>query len=416
VLPVLTYTAPHTVASALRWRHSILPLAQDRARLLGLQGSAFPWRTIRGQECSGYWPASTAAFHINADIADAVVRYQLATEDASFEREHGVELLVETARLWRSLGHHDAGGEFRIDGVTGPDEYSALADNNVYTNLMAQRNLRAAADAIQRHPDRAAALGVDDEETAAWRDAAQAVVVPYDTTLEVHAQAEGFTRHQRWDFANTRPDQYPLLLHFPYFDIYRKQVAKQADLVLALHMRGDAFTDDEKLRNFDYYESITVRDSSLSSCTQAVMAAEVGHMELAYDYFGEAAMMDLGDLEHNVRDGVHMASLAGAWIAAVAGFGGMRDQYGDLRFAPRLPPALARLSFRITFRGRRLKVEVNHRKATYLLFEGDRLEIRHYGDELTVELDKPVSRPIPPLPKRKPPSQPPGREPARRRP
>ena len=415
VLPVLTYTAPQTVASALRWRHAILSLAQDRARLLGLKGAAFPWRTIRGQECSGYWPASTAAFHINADIADAVLRYREATEDDVFEREHGLELLVETARLWRSLGHHDPTGKFRIDGVTGPDEYSALADNNVYTNLMAQRNLRAAADAVERHPDRASALGVDEEETAAWRDAARAVVVPFDAVLGVHSQSEGFTGHQRWDFAHTRPDQYPLLLHFHYFDIYRKQVAKQADLVLALQLRGDAFTDEEKLRDFDYYESITVRDSSLSSCTQAVMAAEVGHMDLAYDYFGEAAMMDLGDLEHNVRDGVHMASLAGAWIAAVSGFGGMRDHFGQLTFAPRLPSALARLSFRLMFRGRRLKVEVNHRRAAYLLLEGDPLEIRHYGEELTIELGKPVNRPIPTLPKRTPPSQPPGREPARRR-
>jgi alpha,alpha-trehalose phosphorylase len=415
VLPVLTYTAPHTVASALRWRHAILSLAKDRARQLGLNGAAFPWRTIRGHECSGYWPASTAAFHINADIADAVVRYRNATEDVVFEREHGVELLVETARLWRSLGHHDPGGQFRLDGVTGPDEYSALADNNVYTNLMAQRNLRAAADAVQRHPGRASALGVDEEETAAWRDAAQAMVVPYDATLRVHPQSEGFTRHQRWDFAHTRPEQYPLLLHFHYFDIYRKQVTKQADLVLALHTCGDAFTDDEKLRNFDYYESITVRDSSLSSCTQSVIAAEVGHLELAYDYFGEAAMMDLGDLEHNVRDGVHMASLAGAWIAAVAGFGGMRDHQGELRFAPRLPPALARLSFRLMFKGRRLKVDVTHRRATYLLLEGDPLEVRHYGEELTVEPENALSRPIPSLPKRKPPTQPPGREPARRR-
>jgi alpha,alpha-trehalose phosphorylase len=415
VLPVLTYTAPQTVASALRWRHSILPLARDRAKVLGLKGAAFPWRTIRGQECSGYWPASTAAFHINADIADAVVRYQIATEDATFEREHGVELLVETARLWRSLGHHDAGGNFRIDGVTGPDEYSALADNNVYTNLMAQRNFLAAAEAVRRNPDSAAALGVDEEEAATWRDAAATVVVPFDPALGVHPQSEGFTHHQRWDFEHTRPEQYPLLLHFPYFDIYRKQVTKQADLVLALHLRGDAFTEEEKARDFAYYEALTVRDSSLSSCTQAVIAAEVGHLELAHDYFGEAAMMDLGDLEHNVRDGVHMASLAGAWIAAVSGFGGMRDHSGELGFAPRLPSALARLSFRLMFRGRRLKVEVNHRRAAYLLLEGDPLEIRHYGEELTLELEKAVRRPIPTLPKRRPPSQPPGREPARRR-
>ena len=203
VLPVLTYTAPHAVRDALRWRHATLGLARDRAKLLGFEGATFPWRTIDGRECSGYWPAGTAAFHIGADIADAVGRYQAATDDPAFERETGLELLVETARLWRSLGHHDAGGRFRIDGVTGPDEYSAVADNNVYTNLMAQRNLRLAADAVERHADRAAALGVDPEEAAAWRDAAQAMLIPFDEQLGVHPQAEGFTEHQPWDFEHT---------------------------------------------------------------------------------------------------------------------------------------------------------------------------------------------------------------------
>src|SRR5439155_3956637 len=193
VLPVLTYTAPQAVADELRWRHSTLPLARERARLLGLAGAAFPWRTIRGEECSGYWPASTAAVHINADVADAVVRYQAAIDDQVFEREVGLELLVETARLWRSAGHHDREGRFRIDGVTGPDEYGALADNNVYTNLMAQRNLLAAADAAERHPDHAASFGVDAEEAASWRDAADAMLVPFDEALGVPSQTEEFT-------------------------------------------------------------------------------------------------------------------------------------------------------------------------------------------------------------------------------
>ena len=416
VLPVLTYTAPHAAASALRWRHSIMPMARDRARQLRLAGATFPWRTIDGQECSGYWPASTAAFHINADVSDAVVRYERAVDDPEFDREYGLEILVETARLWRSLGHHDSHGRFRIDGITGPDEYSALADNNIYTNLMAQRNLRGAADAAERHPNTAAALGVDAEDTAAWRDAAAAVVIPYDQALRVHQQAEGFTQHQRWDFEHTRPDEYPLLLHFPYFDIYRKQVVKQADLVLAMHWRGDAFTAEEKQRAFDYYEALTVRDSSLSACTQAVMAAEVGHLDLAYDYFGEAALMDLGDLEHNVRDGVHMASLAGAWLAAVAGFGGMRDHDGTLSFAPKLPDALRRLTFRLVFRSRRFKVDVVHGEATYTLLEGDPLELGHHGETLTISMEAPQTLPIPPQPRRRRPKQPPGREPARRRP
>jgi alpha,alpha-trehalose phosphorylase len=416
VLPVLTYTAPTAAASALRWRHTILPLARDRARQLRLAGATFPWRTIGGQECSGYWLASTAAFHINADVADAVVRYEKATGDQEFDREYGLEILVETARLWRSLGHHDTRGRFRIDGVTGPDEYSALADNNVYTNLMAQRNLRAAADVVERHPNTAARLGVDAEEAAAWRDAAAAVVFPFDEALGIHPQSEGFTQYQRWDFVNTKPDEYPLLLHFPYFDIYRKQVTKQADLVLALHWRGDAFTDEQKLLDFDYYEGLTVRDSSLSACTQAVMAAEVGHLDLAYDYFGEAALMDLGDLEHNVRDGVHMASLAGAWLAAVAGFGGMRDHDGSLGFAPRLPGALHRIAFRLMFLGRRLEVDVRHQRTSYTLLEGDPLELTHHGEAFTLSSGEPATRPNPRVPSLRRPRQPPGREPARRRP
>ena len=246
-------------------------------------------------------------------------------------------MLVETARLWRSLGHHDSVGRFRIDGVTGPDEYSAVVDNNVYTNLMAQRNLRGAADVAERHPRHAARLGVDDEEVASWRDAASAIVVEFDEVLGVHSQSERFTSHQRWNFESTKPEQYPLLLHFPYYDLYRKQVVKQADLVLALFFCGDSFTADEKARDFEYYEPLTVRDSSLSACTQAVVAAEVGHIDLAYDYLGEAALMDLDDLEHNTGDGIHIASVAGTWIAAVAGFGGMRDYGGKLAFSPRLP-------------------------------------------------------------------------------
>jgi alpha,alpha-trehalose phosphorylase len=415
VLPVLTYTVPHAVRDALCWRHATLGQAKERANLLGLEGAGFPWRTISGQECSGYWPAGTAAFHINAAIANAVIRYLEATEDDEFEREVGLELLVETARLWRSLGHHDAQGRFRIDGVTGPDEYSAIADNNVYTNLMAQLNLRAAADAVERQPEGARRLEVDPEEAAAWRDAAEAMLIPYDEALGVHAQAEEFTEHAVWDFASTKPEQYPLLLHFPYYDLYRKQVVKQADLVLALLLRGDAFSAEEKARNFDYYEALTVRDSSLSASIQAVVAAEVGQLELAYDYFAEAALLDLGDIHHNTRDGVHLAALAGAWVAAVAGFGGMRDHGGSLRFAPRLPRALTRLAFRLLFRGRCIKVEVEPQRAAYALLIGEPLTIRHYGEELTISREGAAVREIPAAPRRRPPRQPPGRAPARRR-
>jgi alpha,alpha-trehalose phosphorylase len=300
--------------------------------------------------------------------------------------------------------------------VTGPDEYSAVADNNVYTNLMAARNLRAAAEAVERWPERAAELGVDLEEAASWRAAAGSIMIPYDERLQVHQQAEGFTQHQRWDFERTRPEQYPLLLNFPYFDIYRKQVVKQADLVMAMHVCGDAFTAEQKDRNFDYYEALTVRDSSLSACTQAVVAAEVGHLDLAYDYLGEAALMDLEDREHNVSSGVHMASLAGAWQAIVAGFGGMRDNGGRLSFAPRLPHQLERVRFQLTFQGRLLQVSVRHGEAEYRLLEGDELEIVHHGETLTVPADGHLTHQIPHTPPLKRPVQPAGRAPQPRRP
>jgi len=415
VLPMLTYLLPEAVAHALRWRHSTLPMATERAKRLGLRGAAFPWRTIHGEGCSGYWPAGTAAFHINADIADAVIRYLGATDDAAFERTVGLELLTETARMWSSLGHHDTQSRFRIDGITGPDEYSAVADNNVYTNLMAQQNLRGAADVASRHPDRARALGIDAEETARWRDTADAMYIPYDETLGVHPQAEGFTDHQVWDFGATTAEQYPLLLHFPYFDLYRKQVVKQADLVLAMHRRGDAFTDEQKARNFDYYERLTVRDSSLSACTQAVIAAEVGHLGLAYDYLGEAALMDLDDIEHNTRDGLHIAALAGSWIALVVGLAGMRDRDRTLSFTPRLPAELTRLAFKISVRQRLLAVDVLATTVTYALLEGDPICLLHHGDPVTASVNEPVTLPIPTAAAVSPtPTQPLGREPTRR--
>ncbi|MEU9989183.1 glycosyl hydrolase family 65 protein [Streptomyces sp. NPDC048045] len=414
VLPVLTHTAPAAVAEALRWRHNTLDAARERAAQLGLGGAAFPWRTIQGSEGSAYWPAGTAAFHVNADIADAVVRYVEATGDTRFEREAGVELLVETARLWRSLGHHDHHGVFHIDGVTGPDEYSAVADDNTYTNLMARQNLLSAAAAVLRHPGEAERLGVDEEESAAWRDAAEAMHVPYNDELGVHEQHTGFTRYQRWDFEGTRPDQYPLLLHFPYFDLYRKQVVKQADLVLAMYTCGTHFDDEQVARNFAYYEPLTVRDSSLSACCQAVIAAQTGHLGLAHAYTAEAALMDLQDLEHNTRDGLHIASLAGTWMALVAGFGGMRRATGDtagLRFAPRLPERLRRLAFHLQFRGRRLRVEIAADKASYTLLDGEPLTVHHHGEPLTVSTDEPAVRSVPPIGPRPAPEQPEHRAP-----
>ena len=414
VLPVLTYTAPYAAADALRWRTSTLDLARQRAEELDLDGASFPWRTIHGEECSAYWPAGSAAWHVNADIAMAFERYRVVTGDVSLEAECGLDVLVETARLWLSLGHHDRHGVWHLDGVTGPDEYTAIVRDNVFTNLMAAHNLQTAAEACERHPEAARAMGVTTEDTAAWRDAADNANIPYDEELGVHEQCVGFTTLREWKF--TENTSYPLLIHEPYVRLYPSQVIKQADLVLAMHWRSHVFTPEQMARNLDYYERRTTRDSSLSACTQAVMCAAVGHHELAHDYTYEAALIDLRDLHHNTRDGLHMASLAGAWTALVAGFGGLRDDEGVLALDPQLPDGIDRLRFRLRWRDFRLTVDAGHSEVTYTLRDGPdaTLTIRHAGEQLELSPTSPstvaVRRRTALLP---PPSQPPGREPVR---
>jgi alpha,alpha-trehalose phosphorylase len=415
VLPVLIATMPTAAADALEWRNSTIDLALERAKTLGFAGAAFPWRTIRGQECSAYWPAGTAAFHVNADVAVAAARYVHWTGDEEFARDCALTMLVHTARLWASLGFHGDDGRFHIHGVTGPDEYSAIVDDNTYTNLLAARNLRYAADAAERWPDEAGELQVSADEIAAWRQADATMAMPFDARLGVHQQDLGSTEREVWDFAASDAHQaYPLLLNAPYFDLYRKQVAKQADLVLALHWCGDSFTAEEKAKAFAYYEPLTVRDSSLSACTQSIIAAEVGHLELAHDYLTEASLMDLRDLEHNTRDGVHVASLAGSWLALVCGFGGLRDHGGELTFAPRLPTAIESLSFTIRWRGDKIRVAVSQAQATYVLEDGHgtELALKHHGETFALTTAAAVTLAIAPAEPLTPrPEQPAGRAP-----
>ena len=418
VLQVATAVRPEVTRHALAWRHATLAQARARAHTLDLKGATFPWRTITGPECSGYWPAGTAAFHINADIADAVLRYVDATDDEQFAREAGVELLVETARLWMSLGHWGRDERFHVFGVTGPDEYSALGDDNVYTNLMMQRNLRGAAGWARVYRESTEPLEVTPDEIERWERAADAVFVPYDEQLGVHPQHAGFIDQPQWDFPGTAEEQYPLHSFFPYLQLYRKQVVKQADLVLALFLRGDAFTDEEKARDFDYYERVTVRDSSLSACCQAIIAAEVGLPDLAHQYIVESALADIRDAEHDSSDGLHVAALAGTWLALVCGFGGLRHTYSgrvdaQLSFRPTLPEELPRLRYRLLFRGRLLRVTVERESTTYELVRGEPLTVRHERDDVELSTEAPVTRSNTPHPEPPMPTQPETRAPGR---
>ena len=277
------------------------------------------------------------------------------------------------------------------------------------SNLMAARNLRAAAEVVIRHPQRAAELGVDEREVELWQKAADTMTVPFDAELGVTAQSEGFTRYRRWDFAATREEEYPLLLHYPYYLLYSSQVVKQADLVFALYSCGDCFDPEQKRRDFDYYEAITVRDSSLSASIQAIVAAEIGHLDLAYGYFCETALIDLHDLAGNTAEGLHLGSLSGAWLVAVAGFGGLRDHGETLAFTPRLPPPLTRLGFRLLYQGRHLRVEVGSDHARYELLLGEPLTLLHHGEQVNLVLASPQTRACPPTPEVPPVGPPPAR-------
>ncbi|GAA3941451.1 glycoside hydrolase family 65 protein [Microbacterium soli] len=367
VLPFLSYTTPQWAKNALRARVLMLPAARRRASQLNEAGALFPWRTINGEEASAYYAAGTAQYHINADISYALGKYVRATGDEEFLRREGADIAVETARLWSTLGFWRGAADeatFHIHGVTGPDEYTTVVNDNLFTNVMARYNLRFAARIVremaQQDPAAYAGLvertGLEDGERIAWELAAEAMHIPFSEGLGIHPQDSMFLEREVWDLEGTSPDQRPLLLHYHPLVIYRFQVLKQADVVLALFLQGNHFTAEEKLADFDYYDPLTTGDSTLSAVVQSIMAAEVGYQDLAREYFEQALYVDLGDLHHNAADGVHVASAGGVWTALVSGFGGMRDHDGVLSFDPRLPADWPELSYPLQWQGSRLLI------------------------------------------------------------
>jgi alpha,alpha-trehalose phosphorylase len=400
IAPFLSYTRPEAARQVLRFRWQMLPIARQRALALNQCGALYPWRTINGEEASAYYAAGTAQYHINADIALALKRYVDASGDMAFLAGDGAEILMETARLWADLGffstrngkngngkngRNNAGAEpmFHIHGVTGPDEYTAVVDDNLYTNVMARFNMRYAARVLELLQDNApdayeaVARRVDlrDGEPEAWIKAAEAMYLPYDAELGIHPQDAAFLGHEPWDFEHTPADKYPLLLHFHPLVIYRHQVLKQADVVLAMSLRNDQFSDDVRRRNFEYYDPITTGDSSLSACVQAMAAAQIGFHDLAVRYFREALFVDVLDLHGNTRDGVHVASAGGVWGTVVFGFAGLFETGTAISFDPRLPSAWSSMSFRVQRHGSRMVVDLDHDGCTVSVVSGEPVPI-----------------------------------------
>ena len=398
VLPFLTYTKPRVAQNLLRQRHAFLDEARQRAQEVNQRGALFPWRTINGNEASAYYAAGTAQYHINADIVYALRKYVDATGDRDFLKEVGAEILVETARLWVDLGffgRHD--GKFRINGVTGPDEYNTVVNNNLYTNLMARENLWYAVETIralaESDPQRFGSLvrdtGLRQDEIDDWRQAADRMYLPYDERDGVHLQDDSFKDKQDWDFASTPAEKYPLLLHYHPLVIYRYRVVKQADVVLAMFLLGHEFSHDQKRRNFVYYDRLTTRDSSLSCSIESIIAAEVGEMDKAFSYSIDAGLMDLADVAGNVQDGCHVASMGGFWMTLIYGFAGMRDTGGRISFAPKVPERLGGLRFPLQIRGQRLEVDLTPTSATYTLKGAAPLTIVHEDEMVELAPDVP---------------------------
>jgi alpha,alpha-trehalose phosphorylase len=405
VLPFLTYTSPQMARSALRFRYNMLGAARSRAADLAQSGALFPWRTVNGEEASAYYAAGTAQYHIDADIAYALWKYVGATGDQAFMNREGVDIMVETARMWADLGFWREKGDgrtFHVHGVTGPDEYTTVVNDNLFTNVMARFNLDKAAELMRRlESDLPVAyrrvvkrLDITRDEIEEWAACAEHMEIPYDRAARINPQDSHFLDREIWDLKNTPADKRPLMLHYHPLVIYRFQVLKQADVVLALFLQGDHFSSEQKRVDFEYYDPITTGDSTLSGVVQSIIAAEVGYRDLALRYFHNALFVDLADLHGNATDGVHVASTAGIWNCLAYGFGGMRDYNGLVTFDPRLPDSWEGLTFHLTLHGTQVQVDLTTDQIAFSVTAGDRVEVSVRGHRVKVSPDVRVRIPL----------------------
>ncbi|MGK7379347.1 glycoside hydrolase family 65 protein [Planococcus sp. 1R117A] len=398
MFPVFLMTNPEIAKNLLLYRYSILDSARARATVLGhKKGALFPWRTINGPESSAFFPAGTAQYHISADIAYSYIQYYLATNDEAFLKDFGAEVLFETARLWIDTGHMD-NGLFKIDCVTGPDEYTCIVNNNYYTNVMAKHNLLWAARVYEKikesdemHFERLTEhLKLTEEEVEEWREAGKKMFLPYNEVYKINAQDDSFLQKARWNLDEIPPYKFPMLLNYHPLTLYRYQVCKQADTVLAHFLLEDE-QDFETIKNsYDYYEQITTHDSSLSYCIFSIMASKLGYRDKAYHYFQETARLDLDNSHGNTKDGLHMANMGGSWLTIVYGFAGLRIKEDGLHLAPALPDEWNSLAFHFQFQGRLIYMRIDKESVIYQLIEGENVILFHHEEPIELSSEKQV--------------------------
>jgi alpha,alpha-trehalose phosphorylase len=367
MMPFFTLTNPVIAKNLLKFRYETLDDSRARAIEMGHRyGAKIPWRTIAGTECSGYFPAGSAQYHINADVAYSNIQYYLFSQDLQYILDYGFEVIAETARIWLDMGHYSKEGKFMIHDVTGPDEYSAIVNNNYYTNVLAQYHLNwtvkfadLLGEKYKEFSDILKRLNLSKEELNAMDKAAQAMFLPFDQERNMVLQDDSFITKPVWDFAATPKEKYPLLLHYHPLTIYRHQVLKQADAILAMVLL-DNVSEEVLANSYAYYEPLTTHDSSLSPCVYSIAASRMKKSETAYEFFMKTLRLDLDNLHHNTKDGLHIANAGGAYMTAIYGFGGLRIKEKGLCFYPCLPKEISRLTFRLNHQGGLIKVTLGN--------------------------------------------------------
>ncbi|MDA3845470.1 MAG: glycoside hydrolase family 65 protein [Vallitaleaceae bacterium] len=379
MLPLFTLSSPAIAKNLLRFRYEILGASRDRAREMGHKiGAKIPWRTISGRECSGFFPAGSAQYHINADVAYAYIQYFLFTADIDMMLEFGYEVIYETARLWIDMGHFNEDDAFMINAVTGPDEYTAIVNNNYYTNVLAAYHLKWAYDLAEKlataYPDKweriKEKIHIMADELAIMKKASEQMYLPFDKALGINLQDDGFKNKAEWDFAGTPKNHHPLLLHYHPLTIYRYKVLKQADTVLA-YLLLDNESDEVIETSYTYYERLTTHDSSLSPCVYGMMASRINQTEKAYNYFMQTIRLDLDNLHDNTKDGLHIANAGGAYMSIIYGFGGLRIKSDGLHLKPTKPAEWETIRFRLKYKDSLVTVTI--------------------GEQLTIETEKPIN-------------------------
>lgn len=372
VQDLFTFTEGEKSKKLLDFRWNTLNQAKCNAKRMGhKKGALYPWRTINGTECSGFFPQGSAQYHINGAIAHAIILYYLVTEDSDFMLNKGLPMLLEICRLYLDVGNfYD--GKFMIHDVTGPDEYSALVSNNYYTNCCAKYDLEHLLLLSEQLN-----FKICNDEKRLFKKACSLMYLPYDRELGISKQDDNFLEKPLWDFANTPKTNYPLLLHYHPLVLYRHQVCKQADVVLAHCLYPQYSTEQERLNSLDYYEKLTTHDSSLSKAIFSVASSRLGRIKNALDFFGSSAFLDLHNLQKNTADGIHTANMGGCYMALVHGFVSLQIFDDGIHISPALPKEWESISFSIAYRGNIFKILIGKEKI--IVVASGKHEIYVYG-------------------------------------